>query len=121
MTWEREYHHINLDEGEHRIGLIERSVQNVMGEPTRYVIQIQMGSGAFEYIVGRNAEQHHVIHVKLGGDFTIKPDGSIEDSEGNVFDPRDFEKKMTLELNKHHELLRAYGRKHNAPEFKVRK
>lgn len=113
MSWEREFHHINLDEGEYRIGLVERNVQNRHGEPARHLIQIQMGSGAFEYQAGNNS-----VRIKLGGDFTIKPDGSLQDAEGHIFDPRDFESRLIAELNNHHAMLRAFARKQGAPELK---
>jgi hypothetical protein len=116
MTWRREYHHINLDEGEYRIGLIEESVHNRHGEPARHLLQIHMGSGQFEARVGK-----HSIQIKLGGDFTIKPDGSLEDNEGKVFDPKAFEKQLIAELNNHHERLRTFARKHGAPELKPAK
>ena len=115
MAWEREYHHINLDEAEHRIVLINRAASTIAAQPTRYVIQIQMGAPEFSYTIG-----HNELKIKLGGDFAISPDGTLKDKEGNVFDPRDFEKKLTAALDVHHELLRAYGRKHGTPEMKGR-
>ena len=116
MSWEREYHHMNLDEGEHRIGLIDRAVTARNGQPARYTIQIHMGSGAFEHKVGANT-----MRIKLGGDFTLDENSTLVDTSGNEFDPRAFEKKMIAELNSHHAKLRAYARKHNVPELKAAK
>lgn len=113
MSWEREHHHMNLAEDEHLIRLVDRTVTTQKGEPMRYLIQIKIGEGPFEYAVGK-----HKIRVKLGGDFTVEEDGTIHDSEGTVFDPKDFEKTMIAKLNAHHRKLRAYAKKHGAPEYK---
>ena len=112
MSWEREYHHMNLDEGEHRIGLIERGVATRSGQPARFTIQIQMGAGAFEYHVGANT-----VRIKLGGDFALDANGTVMDSSGNEFDPKTFEKEMVKRLNEHHALLDTYARKHGVPRY----
>jgi hypothetical protein len=114
MSWEREYHHMNLDAGMHKVGLIERGVHTESGQPARLELHFWMGTGAFEYHVGPNT-----VRIKLGGDFSIEPDGTLKDSAGNVFDPREFERHLLERLNHHHAALRAYARKHNVPEFKA--
>jgi hypothetical protein len=126
MSWEREFHHINLDESEHVIGLIERSVPTLTGDPSRYLIHIKMGEGPFEYQAGNGIGpdgkvQHNSIRIHLGGDLIVQPDGTLKDSEGTTFDPRDFEKQMIAKLNAHHAALRAYGKKHGAPELRLKK
>lgn len=114
MSWEREYHHINLHESEHVISLIERSVVDRKGEPSRYLIHIKMGGEPFEHFVGLNS-----IKIHLGNDLTPQPDGTLKSSTtGEVFDPRAFEKEMIDRLNQHHAAMRAYGKKHGAPEYK---
>jgi hypothetical protein len=123
MAWEREYHHIDLDESQHTIGLVDRSVTTMAGQPARYLIHIKMGDGPLEYQVGTGVGadgkiQPRSVRVHLGGDLVVQKDGTLKDSEGNVFDPRDFEQKMIEKLNAHHAALRTYARKHGAPEYK---
>lgn len=115
MSWEREYHHINLDEGEYRIGLVEKSVQNRHGEPSRFLIQIYLGSETAEHKVG-----HQSVQVRLGGDLRVKADGSIQDAKGKTFDPREFEKAIIAQLGQHHANMRLFARKHNVPELKTK-
>jgi hypothetical protein len=110
--WEREYHHLNLDEGEHTIGLIERGVEGRNG-PARHLIQIRMGEGEFSATVGR-----HSVAIKLGEGFTVAPDGTLTGPGGEIFDPAAFEKQMIAKLNAHHAKLRAYARRHGVPEYK---
>ena len=109
--WEREYHHLNLDEGEHTIGLIERGVQGRNG-PARYLIQIQMGDSAFDVIQGGK----HKVTVQLGAGLTIQEDGTLAGPDGETFDPAAFEKEMIERLNAYHGRLRTYARKHAVPE-----
>ncbi len=111
--WEREYHHLNLDEGEHTIGLIERGVQGRNG-PARYLIQIQMGDSAFDVIQGGK----HKVTVQLGAGLTIQEDGTLAGPDGETFDPAAFEKEMIERLNAYHGRLRTYARKHAVPEYK---
>lgn len=112
MSWEREKHYINLEEGEHVIHLTDKTAVGRDGGPARHILQIRMGEGAFEYQVGHNS-----IIVKLGGDFTVKADGTIVDSEGTVFDPKAFEQEMITRLNAHHAKLRTYAAKHGVPHY----
>ncbi len=113
MAWEREYHHLNLDEATHEIGLIERSVQTRDGQPSRHQLQFILGSDHFAVTVGRN-----VVQVHLGGGLMIQPDGTVKDEAGSSFDPKAFEREMINKLNHHHGKLRAYMQKHGVPEFK---
>ena len=113
MAWEREHHHIDLDRSEHKISLVDKSVLTTDGKPTRYLIHLLLGAPEFEYKVG-----HNTVRISLGGGLKVQPDGTLKDADGNVFDPRAFEKEMVGRLNAHHTALRAYGRKHNAPELK---
>lgn len=113
MAWEREHHHVNAAEGAHIVTLINRSITESDGSPARHILQIHAGAGEFEYKVGKN-----LVRIKLGGDFTIQDDGTLVDIEGNVFDPKAFEKELLAKLNHHHTRLEAYARKHNAPILK---
>lgn len=113
MAWEREYHHIDLDTGEHVISLIERSVTTQKGEPARWLIQIKMSGEKFEHIVGKNK-----LTLHIGNGMEVQPDGTLKAFDGSTFDPRAFELSMIAQLNKHHTNLRAYGRKHGAPDYK---
>jgi hypothetical protein len=113
MAWEREYHHMNLDESEHFISLADKTVTTQSGQPTRYLIQVKMGAGPFEYMVGHNS-----LRIHLGGDLIVQPDGTLQDAAGAVFDPRAFEQEMIKKLTAHHAALRTYARKHGAPEYK---
>jgi|SRR5579859_2106874 len=113
MAWEREHHHMDVAQGEHFISLVNHAVKESDGSSARHFLQIRMGVGPFEYHVGLN-----VIHIKLGGDFAVQPDGTLEDIEGNVFDPKAFEKELIARLNQHHEHLHAYARRHNVPPVK---
>lgn len=113
MAWEREYHHVDLDEGSYEIGLIERSVLTKSAKPARYLIKVLAGAPTFEHKVG-----HNTITVKLGGHLAVQPDGSMKDSEGNEFDPAHFATEMIARLDAHHNLLRAVARKHGAAIFK---
>lgn len=114
MGWEREYHHISLDEGEHVIGLVERGVLDRKSEPTRYLIQIKLGHQPFGLTVG-----HHTVQIKLGGDLSMQADGTLRDSEGNIFDPKQIERDLIEKLNAHHEAMRTYARIHRVPELKA--
>lgn len=116
MAWERESHHMNLVEGEHLIRLVDKSAVDHTGQPHRYLIQIRMGEGPFEHKVG-----HNTVRIKLGGDLTVDENGALTDISGNVFDPREFEKTMIARLNAHSNKLRAYAKKHGAPELKAQK
>ena len=113
MAWEREYHHLNLDAGEHVISLIERNVMSRKGEPARYLIHIVLGSDSFEYALQRKS-----LTIKLGGPLSIQPDGTLKGEDGTVFDPREIEQKMIARLNAHHAALRTYAKKHGVPEYK---
>jgi hypothetical protein len=113
MAWEREFHHVDLDKSQHLISLVDRGVPNIKGEPTRYLIQVEIGNGGFDYVVGKRK-----VHIMLGGDFTVDAYGTIHDSAGAVFDIKDFEMTMLRKLTEHHRNLRAYAKKHGAPEYK---
>jgi hypothetical protein len=113
MAWEREYHHLNLDEATHEIGLIERSVQTRDGQPSRYQLQFVLGGTEFETTFGASS-----LRVSLGGELSIQEDGTLKDSSGNVFDPKAFEREMINRLNDHHAKLRRYAQKHGILEFK---
>ena len=113
MAWEREHHHVNLDESEHFISLVEKNVTTQGGQPTRYLIQIKMGTGPFEYHVG-----HNTLRLHLGGDLIVQPDGTLKDAEGNQFDPVAFTNHMIGKLNEHHAALRTYAAKHGVPHYK---
>lgn len=114
MSWEREHHHINLDESEHVISLIERGVITRNGEPARYLIHIKMGGEHFEHLVGANW-----VKIHLGADLTPQPNGLLKSlTTGQVFDPKAFEAQMIEQLNRHHAAMRAYAKKHGAPEYK---
>jgi hypothetical protein len=113
MSWEREFHHVDLDRSEHVISLVDRSVSTVAGEPTRYVIQIQLGDGEFDYSVGK-----HKLRISLGGGITVNSDGTYQGEDGQVFDPREIEKTMIGRLNNYHAALRTAAKRHGAPEYK---
>jgi hypothetical protein len=113
MSWEREHHHINLDASEHVISLIERGVVSRTGEPSRHLIQIKLGGPEFEYFIGANS-----VKIHLGGAMKVQPDGTLQDQNGQAFDPQAFEKQMIDRLNQHHTAMRAYAKKHAAPEYK---
>jgi hypothetical protein len=107
--WEREYHHVDLHEGEHRIGLIDRTLRTRNGEPARWLLQIACGDGGMDFFVGK-----HKVRLKLGHEFQPQSDGTLKDSEGNSYNPRDMENKLIERLNAHHEQLRQYARKQGA-------
>jgi hypothetical protein len=113
MAWEREYHHINLDASEHVISLIERGVVTRTGEPSRHLIQIKLGGERFEHFVGANS-----LKIHLGGAMQVQPDGTLKDQDGQVFDVLAFEKEMIDRLNQHHTAMRAFAKRHGAPEYK---
>lgn len=116
MAWEREYSHMNIPEHEHTIGLIDRSAADKNGNPARYLVKFKMGAPKFgAEVLG------HMIYVKLGGELEIQPDGTVKDADGKVFDTKAFEKEIVAGLERHHELLRAYGRRHGAQELKAKK
>lgn len=123
MAWEREYHHIDLDESQHTIGLVDRSVTTVGGQPSRYTIHVKMGEGPFEYHVGTGVGADgqvnpRSVRIHLGGHLIVQPDGTLKDVEGNVFDVLDFERKMVAKLDAHHAGMRTYGKRHGVPEYK---
>lgn len=114
MAWEREYHHLDLAVGEHVIGLIDRSVVDLDGNPARYEIHLWTRSEVFEYSLGTD-----VVKIKLGGgDLQAHPDGHLRDSAGHIYDPRHIEKEVVARLNEHHQNLRAYAKRHSIPELK---
>ncbi len=112
MSWEREHHHMNMPEGEHYISLVDKSVVDRHGNPARWALHIHMGDGEFEYKIGDNK-----VRIKLGGNFTVQEDGSLQDDKGNVFDPRAFERELIEKLNGHHERLKAYAARHKVPHL----
>lgn len=113
MSWQREKHHMDLALGEHAITLINPTVSTSEGEPQRHLLKIRMGEGKFEYHVGPNT-----VEIKLGGDFQVDDAGKLFDSEGNLFDPVDFEKHLIAALNAHTAKLRRYAQRHGAQELK---
>jgi hypothetical protein len=113
MGWEREHHHINLDASEHVISLIERGVVTRKGEPSRWLIQIKIGSPETTVELGSNS-----VKIKLGGPLTVQSDGTLMAADGTVWDPKAIEREWIDKLNQHHGALRAYGKKHGAPEYK---
>jgi len=114
MAWQRESHHMNMAEGEHVIRLVNPNVKDADGQPQRHLLKIRMGAGAFEYSVGHNA-----IHVKVGGDFSVDENGQLIDSDGNVFDPRQFEKELLNKLNVHNDNMKRYAQRHGVPALPV--
>lgn len=107
---------MNLAEHEHTIRLVDPTAFDAEGQPHRHLLKIRMGAGAFDYQVGPNS-----VHIQLGGDFTVDENGTLTDSEGNVFDPRKFEQELVKQLNGHTAKLRSYAKKHGAPELKAAK
>ena len=110
--WEREFHHVDLAEGEHVISLIDRTVKMRGGAPARWLIQIKLGGEAFSYQIGKNK-----LAVQLGEGLVPQADGSLRDSEGNVFDPEDFTRKMVAQLEEAHQRRKAYARRQKAPLY----
>ncbi len=116
MAWEREFHHVHVDTGEHVISLVEKSAVAADGNAARHLLQIRMGEGPFEYHVGENK-----ISIKLGGNFSVDEAGVLRDQNGTVFDPKDFEAQLTARLNAHTRKMRRYAARHGVPEFKGKK
>lgn len=110
MGWEREYHHLDLVEEHHVIGLINRDAKDSHGAPKRYSIQILIGDEKFEHRLGKSS-----LQIKLGGALTVQPDGTLKDDEGNVIDPKAIEREMIARLDAHHAKMLAYARKHGVP------
>lgn len=112
MAWEREFHHVDLAEGEHVISLIDRTVKMRGGKPARWLIQIKLGGEAFSYQIGNKK-----LAIRLGEGLTPQADGTLKDADGNLFDPEDFTRQMVAQLEEHHQRRRAYARRQRAPLY----
>lgn len=109
MAWEKEFDEVDKALGVHRIGLVNRAVTTINGQPQRHLIQIVLGTGA-------DGESCPHCGAQKQRKMALGHDGALTAEHGEV-KPHEIVADTIRSLEEFHGRMERYARRHGAPIY----